>query len=262
MKKFLAMLKTDFYRAFFSFGFLLGIISTFVAFWFAVPDMMARISSAIAGFHNIYQAGNINWLLIMTATFAYSASFCTDLQTRFTYPLIIRNNTILYTFSRCVATAVSGGLSVAIGALLFIICACIKQPCIMPPAVEIDMEFSWQAFGDLLMAGQAGLFFLSYLYIIFLQAAFWALLGLMISAYQPNKYVAYIVPFILSFMMNQIANVFKLPIWLDPVKLSTVRIYSTPSSTILLMATATFVSCMLVCTILFIYKAKRRISNG
>lgn len=261
MKKLMAMLKTDFYRAFFSFGFLLGIIVTFAVFWFGSPGMVTWNTSAVACFNNIYKYNNISHLIIVIATFAYSASFCTDLQTRFIYPLMIRNKTTTYIFSKCVTTAVAGGVSVAIGASMFIICVCIKSLGIMPSATEIEFEFSNQAFGDLLMAGQAGLFFLSYLYIIFLQAAFWSLLGLMASAYLPNKYVAYIVPFILSFMMNQIANVFDLPIWLDPCKLSTVDILNTSASTILLMATVAFVLYMVICTMLFNYKAKRRISN-
>ena len=262
MKNFLMMLKADFYRAFFSMGFLMGIVSTIAIFYFGSIGMMTGIGSAVAVFNNTYKYNNISQLLILAATFAYSASFCIDWQTKFHYSLIVRSKTTAYTLAKCLAAVVAGGLSVAIGVLLFIGCICITQPSILPQAMEIEVEFSVQAFGDLLMMRQAGLFFLSYLYIIFLQAAFFSILGLLASAYLPNKYAAYISPFILGFAMNQAANVLHLPIWLDPVKLATASIRNTPAVTIILMATATYVSLIGICTILFTYKVKRRMSNG
>ncbi len=262
MKKFLAMLKTDFYRAFLSTGFVIGIASTVAIFYFGSVGMKTHNDSAVAAFNNTYKYNNISQLLFLTATFAYSAGFCIDWQTRFTYPLIIRSKTNAYMLSKCITAAVTGGLSVATGAFIFISCICLTQPSILPQPLEINVEFSSQAFGDLLVAGQAGLFFLSYLYIIFLSAAFFSSLGLLVSGYLPNKYAAYIAPFTLGFMMNQIANMLHLPIWLDPVKLSTAKIFNASTSTILLRATTTLLSFTIICAVLFIYKAKRRISNG
>jgi len=218
--------------------------------------------SAVAAFNNTFKYNNISKLLILSSTFAYAASFCIDWQTRFTLPIIIRNSKTTYAISKCVAAAVSGGLSVSIGAAIFIACLCITQPGILPEGMEIKMEFSYQAFGDLLVKGKAALFFLAYLYIIFLMASFSSSMGLMVSAFMPNRYVAYVSPFVLSFALNQIANVFDLPIWLDPVKLATADIYGTAAPSILGMSTATFISFTLVCDIVFIYTVKRRIANG
>ncbi len=224
--------------------------------------MISHDVSAVAAFNNTFKYNNISKLLILSATFAYAASFCIDWQTRFAFSVIIRSRKTAYALSKCIATAVAGGLAVAIGAAVFIGYVCVMQPSILPEAIDLQMEFSSQAFGDLLVKGEATLFFLSYLYVIFLQAFFFSSLGLMISDYIPNKYVAYISPFALSFMLNQVANVFDLPIWLDPVKLATARIFGVKASTILLMATATFLSLTIICDILFIRTAKRRITNG
>lgn len=262
MKKFLMILKADLCRAFFSMGFVTGIVSTIAIFYFGSIGMMAGGVSAVAAFNNTYKYNNISQLLILTATFTYSASFCIDWQTKFHYPLIVRSKTIAYALAKCLAAMIMGGLSVAVGAFLFIGCICMTQPDILPQAMEIEVEFSAQAFGDLLMMGKAGLFFSAYLYIIFLQAAFFSVLGLLVSAYLPNKYAAYISPFILGFVLNQIANVLRLPIWLDPVKLATASILNTPAATIICMATATYLSLIGICTILFTRKVKRRMSNG
>lgn len=252
----------DFYRAFLSSGFLIGIFSTVVIFYFGSVGMVSHSVSAVAAFNNTFKYNNISKLLILSATFPYAACFCIDWQTRFAFPLIIRSRIIAYTLSKCIATAVAGGMAVAIGSAIFIGYLCVTQPNLLPEAINIEMEFSNQAFGDLLTKGEPALFFLSYLYIIFLQAFFFSSLGLMISAYMPNKYVAYISPFALSFVLNQIANVFQLPIWLDPVKLATARILGVKATTILWMATVTFLSLTIICDSLFIRTAKRRIANG
>lgn len=240
----------------------MGVISTVAIFCFGSVGMIAHNTSAVAAFNNTYKYNNIDNLIILCSTFAYAASFCTDWQTRFAYSLTIRSGKTAYALSKCIAAAVAGGASVAIGAALFIGYICITQPGILPDAMELKMEISNQAFGDLLVKGKATLFFICYLYIIFIQAFFFSSLGLMVSGYIPNRYVAYISPFALSFVLNQIANIFNLPIWLDPAKLATAMVFNVKTSTILWMSTATFLSLTIVCDILFVRSVWRRIANG
>ncbi|MFU0827029.1 MAG: ABC transporter permease [Lachnoclostridium sp.] len=252
----------DFYRAFHSVGFLVGILATVTIFCFGSVGMVSHNVSAVAAFNNTFKYNNISELLILSTTFAYVASFCIDWQTKFAYSIVIRSNKTVYALSKCIVSAVVGGLSVVIGAVIFIGCVCLTQTSILPEAIMIEVEFTNEAFGDLLLKGEALLFFLSYLYIIFLQAIFFSSLGLMVSAYLPNRYVAYIAPFTLSFMLNQVANVFDLPIWLDPVKLATARVYGKSTFVVLGMASGTFLCLTIVCDILFIRTVKRRIANG
>lgn len=252
----------DVYRATHSSGFLIGIFSTLAIFCFGSVGMMSYNVSAVAVFNNTFKYNNISELLILSSTFAYAASFCIDWQSRFAFPIIIRSEKMAYSLSKCIVTSMIGGLAVAIGAAIFIGYVCVVQSSIMPEQYMIEVEFSSQAFGDLLVKGEAVLFFLSYLYIIFMQAVFFASLGLMFSTYIPNKYVAYIAPFGLSFMLNRIANIFQLPIWLDPVKLATAKILGVNTSTILWTATASFISLTIICNIIFIHNVNRRMSNG
>ena len=259
---FSAMLKSDFHRAFISTNFVIGIIFTVIIFFFGSVGMSGSTVSAMAVFNNSFKYNNMINMLFLTATFAYSSSFCLDWQNQFILPLIIRSSKGHYTISKCITTAVAGGMTIMIGAGVFIGYICIVQPSILPSMYEIEIEFFYQAFGDLLVKGQVGLFFLSYLYVIFLQGAFFSTLGLMMSSYIPNRYVAYVSPFALGFILNKISNILDFPIWLDPVKLSTVRILDTPASTILVQVTTAFLSFILICDFLFVRTVKRRISNG
>lgn len=231
-------------------------------FYFGSIGMISHNSSAVAAFNNTYKYNNISELIILSSTFAYAASFCIDWQTMFAFSVTIRGGKTAYALSKCVAAAVAGGTAVAIGAAVFIGYVCVAQPSILPEAIQIEKEFSNQAFGDLLVNGRSALFFLCYLYIIFVQGLFFSSLGLMASAFIPNRYVAYISPFALSFVINQIANVFDLPVWLNPVKLATARVYGVKTSTILCMSTTVFLFLTALCDFLFIHTVKRRISNG
>lgn len=254
------MLRADFYRAFHSAGFLIGAFATLGIFFFGYVGMGA--SSAVAAFNNDLKYNNINKLLFLCSAFAYSASFCTDWQTRFTVPLIVRSGKRSYTLSKCVAVAVAGGTSVVTGTAAFIAFVCATHEQILPSAVEIDNEFSYQAFGDLLVNGQPALFFLCYLLVLFLAAGFFSSLGLAASGFLPNKYVAYISPFALGFVLNQLANKLGLPIWLDPNMLATARILNSTTPAILRMAAVSFLSFTVLCDILFIQTAERRLANG
>lgn len=146
------------------------------------------------------------------------------------------------------------------GTAIFILYLCISQPTVMPDAMTIDVEVT--AFKDVLSAGHPILYLLAYLYIIFLQAMFFGILGLTISGYFPNKYVAYASPFTLGFAMNQIANTLRLPNWMDPKKLALVRIYHASALKVLLIETAAFLILITICTALFVHTAKRRMANG
>lgn len=240
----------------------MGIVSTLVVFCFGSVGMTSHISSAVAVFNNAFKYNNIVNMLFLCATFAASANFCIDLQTRFALPLLIRSGRSSYAISKCISAAIAGGLTVSIGAAIFIIYTCVAQPSMLPDPNAITFEFANQAFGDLLAKRQTALFFACYLYVIFMQAAFFSSLGMLMSCYLPNKYVAYISPFALSFMLNQVANVCKMPIWLDPVKLATARIFGVPTSTTLCMVTGLFLSLTILCDVLFVRRAKRRMANG
>ena len=252
----------DFQRAFFSFGFVMGILSTLAIFCFGSVGMISDDASAVAVFNNTYKYNNISQMLFLTATFAYSSVFCVDWQTRFLYSAMLRSGRKQYMLSKCITVVLAGGLSVMCGALLFIGCICFMQTNILPSNVEIEMEFSAQAFGDLLASGQCAMFFGAYIYVIFLQAGFFSLLGLVASSYISNKYVSYTMPFILGFIMNQTANILGLPVWLDPVKLSAVKISDASFVKILFMITAVFFFLIIISSLLFIRRAERRICNG
>lgn len=257
MRNFLKLLKVDLHRAFFSGAFLSSVLATLAVFLFGMSGMMT--DSAVKTFNDSY-GNNIIKLLFLPSTFVYSASFCIDWQSRFNYFLIIRSERKAYALSKCLAAAIAGGLAVVLGAVLFIGVVCIATPAMLPPE-RWRSELEWQAFGDLIMKEQVGRYFLAHLFCLFLQAAFSASLGLTASAYLPNKYVAYMMPFILGFVIAELAMIFQFPFWLNPVYFI-VRAWDTSTPVILLRALALYVPLILLCILLFMHRVKRRLENG
>ena len=259
VKTLLHILKTDLHRGIVSAGFIIGVCATLAIYFFGSVGMMDNSTSAIMAFVNTYSYNNIIDLLFLSSTFAYSFSFSVEWQDGFFRHVVIRSNPSLYALSKCISTSISGGLSVALGTGIFMIYLCLFQPTVMPDVMTIDMEVI--VFKDVLSANHPILYFFAYLYIIFLQAMFFGLLGLTVSGYFPNKYVAYASPFILGFAMNQVANTLHFPNWMDPTKLALVRIYNTSAGKLLLVETAAFFTLITICTALFVGTVKGMIAN-
>jgi hypothetical protein len=261
MKNLMTMMKSDFRRATLAPNFVMGIFSTLMVFCFGSVGMVSTQTSVVAAFSNTLKYNNISYMLFLCSAVPYASSFCIDWQSHFTFSLLVRSSKASYTISKSVVNAIVGGMAVSIGSLLFIFILCFSQPNILPDEYAIRMEFSNSAFGDLLLGQKSGLYFLAYLHVIFIQGTFFASIGLMASGYMPNKYIAVVSPFAVSFALNQVANILGLPIWLDPVKLATARIFGMPSKSVILMITLTFISLTIICSLLFAKAVKRRFEN-
>lgn len=260
IKRFFNILKTDLHRAFLSTGFISGVVFSFLILLYGSTQQSIGYSSVAFSFVSIFCFGNVSSLLFFSATFAYSASFAADWEDNFYRPVLSRIGFSGYAASKCVATALSSGTSVALGTLFFIIYLYIVEPTVMPEASAIYVEFP--AFHSILAANKPVLFFAVYLYIAFLQAMFFGTLGLCVSAYFPNRYTAYAAPIVLGYTMNQIANFFNLPNWLNPMQLATGRVFNIPTWELLLLETVAFPLLTAVCFVLFKRTAKRRIANA
>lgn len=253
------MLKVDLYRAIFSGGFIIGVVATIAIFYYGSIGMMSRFTCLVEAFTNSFQYNNITNLLILTSCFIYASSFATDCQTHFSIPLIARSNKNTYLLSRCISNAISSGLALVFGAVIFIGVSYFFQSNVL--SAEYLSSVDVGAFTDILLKGNVLGYFAGYIYVIFIQAAFFSSLGLCITSFVPNKYVAYVSPFALSFFFTQIVNAFDLPIWMNPVRLASARISGESTQYVLSVVTIFFVTMMLICFTIFFFKAKRRLSD-
>ncbi|MCR5793663.1 MAG: hypothetical protein K6G65_10885 [Lachnospiraceae bacterium] len=261
MKEFLRLLKMDLTRAFVSKSFLLAVAFTICVFAYGTVGMVQPNASVVEAFKNTYLFNNIDKMFFLVATVAYSASFCVDWQSKYYYSVISRGSICKYGVSKYMATLLAGGISLMVGMLIFFLILSIKQPVFLPSPEMIEVEMSGDAFADVLMTGNIGAFILLYCFQFFIMGGFAATLGLCISVYMPNKYIAYIMPFIVAFVLNQTVNILDIPNRWDVFRLSTGTVRALSTTDQILHTVCIFSVLFVGMGVIFVRKLKWRIGN-
>lgn len=89
--------------------------------------------------------------------------------------------------------------------------------------------------------------------------AVWAVMGLMLTAFFPSKYIAICAPFVFSYTVERITTNFPDGFDLDSLSLSHTNRSALPA---FLCANAVFAGIAAVCGIIFTIKVERRVRNG
>lgn len=265
MKHFFQVFRVDMKRAVLSWGFLLGVVLTLAGLYFSANRDLRYNSDVLGVFIYVFRYNNGQSMMVLAATFAFSAGFCWDYNSKMIYPFLIRSNPKTYSMAKVVSCALAGGLCVTLGAALFLgICRWVSAGWLPTDMEYLAVSHGGSPFGHGLLEGRIFPFFAWNLYVIFLSSAFWAVLGLCVSSYMPNKYIAYCAPFIGSFMLTQFGLIFHLPNWINPIVLGKggdfVGSVGNNGMTFW-VTTVVFFGCILVCGILFVRNCQRRIAN-
>lgn len=258
IKIFINVLKTDLYRAIFSYGFLIGASGSLLMLLCGGIDMISS-RSAVGAFEYSFAHNNAMLILIAADSFVYSASFSNEWNNGYFRPCILRTSPTIYALSKGVSTAIASGLSVMTGAALFMAGLCVKQPQIMPYYYESNLYF----YGFLENVNHPFFFFWAYLIMFFLQGMFFSVLGLLITGYFTNKYVAYAAPVTLCYAINRFTTeIMNWPAWTDPMRILTGKLNYLPSVQHILIPIEVFGGMTIICTVWFVHVVKRRIANG
>ena len=263
IKQFIRLLGVDLRRAILSKGFLIGIIATFLSIYVSSGMKFHHTQNIVETFNISYSQGTNYLIIILVCTFAYSSSLCSDLNSNITNFIVVRTSPKKYCISKCISCSIASGMAISIGCFLFLIVLINNLSSFMPniniPEIRNEMEVI--AFGRLLIANKPILYFLCVFLVIFIQSSFWACLGLCISSYLPNKYIAYTSPFISYFIFNEIANILGLPIWLRPVTLGLIMYDLGGTIKTMFITLGVFITLIVICSTIFTINVKRRIAN-
>jgi hypothetical protein len=186
-----------------------------------------------------------------------SASFCDDYNSGYIKNIAIRVGWKRYAKGRIVSTAVSGGLAIALPmAILFIIVLLGALPTTGIQNYAEESGFYANSIWENLVYVGGGAYVLFLKTILgFVFGMVWALVGLAISAYIPNKYVTFLAPFVLY----QALWVLLRKQWFNPVYL--VRGDGSEQISFLAILGVQLVW-ILVCSALFYFGVKRRMDRG
>jgi hypothetical protein len=195
-------------------------------------------------------------VLVIFAAAPFVSSFCGDWNTQYIRFLVARCGVFRYVASKVVVCFLSSLAVVFLGLLLFVLG-------LLPftPLTPDDLTpLAGPPFGMFLTDGLPVLYLLVLCFLFALGNSFWAVCGLTVSAYIPNRFVAILSPFLLSYILEEITS--PLPPWINLYRLT--RVYDVIGQGPLL----TFLYYLLIfgvliflCTLLFSRQVKKRVHN-
>lgn len=211
MRKILKTLKVDFRKAILSMAFFIGILGvSAIYFLVAKPEMHPGIDIIYIFRMSIEWIGTYHLMVILMCTIPFSTIFCKEWSSKNIKYNIIRSNIRVYSWSKFIVCSIVGGLVIMLGTILFISIMSNFSPLINDLRIQDD-SYYYTMGNELLSQGKVWEYMYIYIFLRFLYGAFWASMGLLLSAYIPNIFVALSSPFILSYIYRIIA--YKLPIY-------------------------------------------------
>lgn len=127
----------------------------------------------------------------------FAESFCEDLNSGYHSHIILRKGSRRYAAQRCISVALSGGMVMSsIMAITIVFCLCAAKQSVMIEDLSFMNNTMWARTG-ILQIWNGNLLYLIRVFVAFIFGCVWALVGLTISIFIPNRYVTLIAPFVL-----------------------------------------------------------------
>lgn len=200
-----------------------------------------------------------HYMFAILAALPFAASYSIEQQNGAVVYRILRSSKRNYCSTKILVSAISGGLTVSIGCLLFILALSTYLPLITPQKV---LELSADPYAYALSIGGGVPYFVISLYLDFLRGALYSSVGMCVSAFLPNPYVAVCSPMIFEFFLVECGRLLRLPaaLRLDLILSARGSLFS--DSATLVIVTVVVLSIIILCFKLFSIRCKRRLAYG
>lgn len=203
--------------------------------------------------------GFVSPIMPLIAALPFATGFCQDWSAGYTGAVAIRSGKARYLRSKAVACALSGGLAVALGMLMFVLLLNLKFP---QDFAEGSMLEGASDLGALLLGGDLKSFTLYYaarLLLQFLAGAFWATTALTFSAFYPNVPLTLCAPLVLYRLAAEVGSLAGVPAFLNLTWLDDGQIGLSPVAT-LASGVLVFSALSILLALVFSWRAGRRLS--
>ena len=203
--------------------------------------------------------GYFTSISILCCTAINCTTFLNDYHSNFYRHCVMRSGKLNYTLSKYLSCVVTGGITLALGLVVFVLILRVKFPLIAENSsyLELYVRSSASIFtGELLARGHYIGFFAAYTLLAFLFGALWSSVGICMSAFILDKYVASFSPYIIWYTSRDVlSGAFKT----ETVFNGNYNIGGVSGS--LLFAFGYFGAVMIILGVVFYVKAGRRCEN-
>lgn len=242
-------------------GFVFDNYVALVTALFVNRDIVHTAPSVFYFYFNAVAFGGVftRYLFAMIAALPFAAQYSIERQSGITPYLITRTGRWEYCFSKMLISALSGGLALFIGSLIFIVILSTRLQLVGHSDL---VEHQWIPYYELLTSGNGIPYFAAALFLMFLTGVLWSALACGISAFVTDPYVVIASPFLVCFLQMQISRLLRLPSNARLEMLMCGRGHWGSSGTSLLLLGALIVLIIMGCTLLFTRKVVRRGQDG
>lgn len=199
------------------------------------------------------------YMLSVLAALPFAANYSIEQQNGAVVYRILRSSKRNYCSTKILVSAISGGLTVCIGCLLFILALSTYLPLVTSQKV---LELSAVPYAYTLSIGGGVPYFVISLYLAFLRGALYSSVGMCVSAFLPNPYIAVCSPMIFEFFLVECGRLLRLPaaLRLDLILSARGTLFS--DSATLVIVTVVVLSIIILCFELFSARCERRLTYG
>lgn len=193
-------------------------------------------------------------LLPVFGALPFTANFADEWKSGVTLGCVIRRGAKKYAAANVLFCAVTSLLTVVLGMLLY----AFIYSLFIPLYEEYTDPFTY-LLGRLLKGGLGWLYMIFQIFIFACSCSMWAVMGMLLSALMPNKYVAIASPFVASYIVERITIQFppRFNLWL----LSLAAMEWKSDLVGVLYTVGIFAAISAVCGILFYIVVRKRVRN-
>jgi hypothetical protein len=206
MNPFISLFAVSFYRAVFSWFFLIGVCGVALMSWFTAFGMIGSQSDLLSVVI-ISGSGNILLIVGILPVIPFAITFASEWEERAVSFWIIRSGVRRYAFNKVIVSALSGFMVTFVGILLHAFLLWTRLP--------LYTTFqTGDAYASLLKAGRPLQYLLFSAAHLSLSSSLFAVAALWISAYIPNRWTAIAAPIVLYFVLLRFTRNWNIPSFL------------------------------------------------
>ena len=204
MKNFFRALLTELKCRIFSLGFIIPVIFAALSYITSIIEdlkFMWNNNLDVLYFWDMSQnIGYFTSISILCCTALNCTSFLNDYRSDYYRNAVLRSGKLNYTLSKYLSCVFCGGLTLCIGLELFIFVLMLRFPLVSDDSSyrELYIYSADKIFtGELLESGHNVGFFAIYAFLAFLFGALWSAVGICVSSFITDKYVASFSPYVI-----------------------------------------------------------------
>lgn len=256
VKMFYGIIRQEINRMRYSWKIYASIVGYFLICILTAVSDAGSLQETQEGLWIIERLSNLNKLLVLIAAFPFATSFCEDFAKKYMNQIVLRSSPTTYAVAKIVVCSVTSFVISFVGLGIYSIFNTLN----LGTGINSHSVYRGYPFYDLFEQNWIGLYIVALIIPFALVSAVYAVMGMMLSAIIPNKFVAVTAPLFMNTIMEIIFNIL-------PKKLSLLKIQMSSLDNI----TSTFgilgVSIMvclgytLIAGLVFLSYVRRRINN-